>query len=336
MALILRFFIALCFLLCCYALPDRALELGMERSWTAPMPTQEERSQGADYIRRQWKLSSSFFFGSEDVGFTADPITGNASESVMSVFYSKGSFTPSGSIKTDGKLGGCIFYSEPFGKQTFEKVLLSYDLAFASNFEWVRGGKLPGLFGGHPTAECSGGDSADGSNCFSLRPMWRARGQGEMYAYILTSPQFCDSKKSIQCRNNYGASLSRGSMKFQVNTWSKIEIFSQVNSPPTESNGVLRVWKDNQLIMNYEALNYRTVDALAFTSIYFNTFFGGNSQGFASNADTHTYFKNLQFSVGKQAAPVTSIPDSRASALMVFWTVPLVTLLIVCLLIRKE
>jgi hypothetical protein len=38
----------------------------------------------------------------------------------------------------------------------FESMMLSYELAFDSNFNWVQGGKLPGLRGGADVNDCSG------------------------------------------------------------------------------------------------------------------------------------------------------------------------------------
>ena len=48
-------------------------------------------------------------------------------------------------------------------------VSLSYSVFFPADFDFVLGGKLPGLNGGH--GGCSGGKSAD--SCFSTRLMVR-------------------------------------------------------------------------------------------------------------------------------------------------------------------
>jgi hypothetical protein len=58
-------------------------------------------------------------------------------------------------------------------------MMVSYELAFDSNFDWVKGGKLPGLRGGLNSTGCSGGNQADGLSCFSTRLMWRRDGEGE-------------------------------------------------------------------------------------------------------------------------------------------------------------
>ena len=58
-------------------------------------------------------------------------------------------------------------------------MLLSYEVAFEANFDWVKGGKLPGLRGGLATSGCSGGSKSNGGSCFSSRVMWRQNGAGE-------------------------------------------------------------------------------------------------------------------------------------------------------------
>lgn len=55
---------------------------------------------------------------------------------------------------------------------------LRYYVRFSEGFDFVKGGKLPGLFGGA---------IPDGTNGFSVRYMWRTNGDGEAYAHLPTS-----------------------------------------------------------------------------------------------------------------------------------------------------
>ncbi|KAG6375847.1 hypothetical protein JVT61DRAFT_2706 [Boletus reticuloceps] len=73
--------------------------------------------------------------------------------------------------------GGADFYATPLNLAGARNVTLEYSVFFPANFNWVKGGKLPGLFGGH--TGCSGGASAQ--DCFSTRLMWRPHGVGELY-----------------------------------------------------------------------------------------------------------------------------------------------------------
>ena len=58
--------------------------------------------------------------------------------------------------------------------------ILFVQIMFGSGFDFVKGGKLPGLFGGG--VSCSGG--AESEECFSTRFMWRRDGEGEVYGYL--------------------------------------------------------------------------------------------------------------------------------------------------------
>ena len=87
---------------------------------------------------------------------------------------------PAGSINPGNKpQGGSDFYAVP-GQLPFRSannVTLQYSIFFPADFQWVQGGKLPGIYGGHEG--CSGGN--DAKSCFSTRLMWRRGGAGELY-----------------------------------------------------------------------------------------------------------------------------------------------------------
>lgn len=100
----------------------------------------------------------------------------NAS-TMLQLFYPKDSVNPSGRPQ-----GGSEFYAAPLDLRSARNVTFAYSVFFPSDFEWVKGGKLPGLYGGH--TRCSGGNAA--LDCFSTRLMWRAGGAGELY---LVKPQ---------------------------------------------------------------------------------------------------------------------------------------------------
>ena len=92
--------------------------------------------------------------------------------SILQLSYPAGSVDPK-----HLPLGGAEFYATPLDISDALNVTLEYCVFFPVGFNWVRGGKLPGLYGGH--TECSGGN--DALQCFSTRLMWRANGAGELY-----------------------------------------------------------------------------------------------------------------------------------------------------------
>lgn len=92
--------------------------------------------------------------------------------SILRVLYPEGSINPASRPQ-----GGAQFYANPLDITQARSVTLEYDVYFPADFEFVLGGKLPGLFGGKES--CSGGDAA--LDCFSTRLMWREEGAGELY-----------------------------------------------------------------------------------------------------------------------------------------------------------
>lgn len=147
-----------------------------------PFPTATLTSNGTqDVIKASWGVSKGRIQnGATDLLFVDDPfpqspVPGTTAPSgpVLQVTY------PAGSFSHD--TGGAQFYSlwNTSDGSTFNSVLLTYEVAFDADFDWVKGGKLPGLRGGPDVDGCSGGDAALGQNCFSSRLMWRASGAGE-------------------------------------------------------------------------------------------------------------------------------------------------------------
>jgi hypothetical protein len=101
--------------------------------------------------------------------------------SMLQLLYPAGSVNPGNRPQ-----GGAEFYAAPLNLARASNITLEYDVFFPADFDFVRGGKLPGLFGGHET--CSGGD--DALDCFSTRLMWRSGGKGELYLVRFSLPLF--------------------------------------------------------------------------------------------------------------------------------------------------
>ena len=81
------------------------------------------------------------------------------------------------STPQDGHKVAHEFYAKPLDISSANNATLEYKVFFPGDFDWVKGSKLPGLYGGH--TRCSGGNPA--LDCFSTRLMWRAGGAGELY-----------------------------------------------------------------------------------------------------------------------------------------------------------
>lgn len=98
--------------------------------------------------------------------------TWDNSSSALQLLYPENSINPASKPQ-----GGAEFYATPLDLSSAKNVSLEYSVFFPADYDWVKGGKLPGLYGGH--TGCSGGNNA--LTCFSTRLMWRSEGLGELY-----------------------------------------------------------------------------------------------------------------------------------------------------------
>jgi hypothetical protein len=131
------------------AAADAAASLASQYSLTTstsfPTPTTTLSSGDTqDLLRQGWGLThGSIQQGGADLSFVSDPFpssapsSSNASSPVLRVTYPAGSFSH--------QTGGAQFINLWNNSTPLDSMILSYELAFDESFDWVKGGKLPGL-----------------------------------------------------------------------------------------------------------------------------------------------------------------------------------------------
>ena len=171
-----------------------AAQYTLGTSTTLPFPTSTQTSPDTQKLLvSQWGLNKAHIQdGPDNLAFVQDPfpskppqgVSDPGSGPVLQVTYAEGSFSHD--------TGGTQFYSlwNTTDGSAFNSMMVSYELAFDEGFDWVKGGKLPGLRGGLNSTGCSGGNKADGLECFSSRLMWRKSGAGEGKERVLSSDGF--------------------------------------------------------------------------------------------------------------------------------------------------
>ena len=155
---------------------------------------------------------------------------------------------------------------------TYDQLFLSYWLRFDEGFDFVKGGKLPGLMGG--TAN-TGGDKPDGTDGFTARMMWRADGKVVQYVYHPDQP------------NSYGEDFEwneGGQRYFVPGQWHNVEHRVVMNTPG-QYDGIVEGWFDGELALHIDGLRFRTADAFSIDGLYFSTFFGGSGSDWAPTKD---------------------------------------------------
>lgn len=162
--------------------PDIASQYSLSTSTSLPFPSATQpNSNTQNTLANGWSLSKGRIQqGTDNVAFVSDPFPNyqlpsstsfpSPSGPVLQVTYAKSG--------AGSQASGTQFYSlwNSTG-DPFKTMLLTYEVAFDSTFDWVKGGKLPGLRGGADNT-CDGGSASDGT-CFSTRVMWRKSGNGE-------------------------------------------------------------------------------------------------------------------------------------------------------------
>ncbi|CAE6426334.1 unnamed protein product [Rhizoctonia solani] len=185
-------------------------------------------------------------------------------KAAMEVFFGKGSYA-----FASGIAGGISFYAYgPSDLSSGNEFTLGYSIFFESGFDFVHGGKLPGLYGGtsnDEAASCSGGRHA--ATCFSTRFMWRDQGAAELYVYLPSDPanEFLCNGARIPGRNicgsDYGMSLGRGSFYFQAGQWNYVAQRIKLNTPG-KADGQLQASTDTSpdhkflLAFDFEFISY--------------------------------------------------------------------------------
>ena len=170
--------------------------------------------------------------------------------------------------------------------ESYTSVELSYDVQFEEGFDFVKGGKLPGLFGGEGN---TGGGIPTGMDGFSARMMWRGNGRVVQYVYYPDQPEHFGHDMP------WTDPATGEDLIFTPGTWHNVVHQLKLNAPG-ERNGVLRTYFDGQLALEVQGLRFRDTTDFAIDGMYFSTFFGGGSDSWSTTTDETIYFDNFRIS----------------------------------------
>ena len=164
----------------------------------------------------------------------------------------------------------------------FEELYVSYRVRFENGFDFVKGGKLPGLIGG---AGNVGGNRPNGSDGWSGRMMWRRGGDAVQYVYHPDQP------------GTYGEDF-RWERRFEPGRWHTVEHRFVMNNPRIH-DGILQAWFDGQEAQYVDDLRFRDVDSFAIDQFYISTFFGGGDITWAPAKDEYILFDDIIISTAR-------------------------------------
>ena len=190
-----------------------------------------------------------------------------------------------------GSAGATAFLSDlQFGvdlSASYEELYVAYDVKFAAGFDFVRGGKLPGLCGYDNTQSTSsgcntGGGFPDGFDGWSARGMWREDGVLENYVYHAGQT------------NYYGDDEYWGAQA-QPGQWHRVQHRVVLNTPGV-ANGILEAWLDGNKVLSDDTYLFRNTANIGINLFYFSTFYGGNDSSWAPSQDQYVFFDNFRIS----------------------------------------
>lgn len=188
----------------------------------------------------------------------------------------------------------------------YEELYLSYRVKFESGFDFVRGGKLPGLAGGSaPT----GSNQATGTNGWSGRYMWRTDFKGvsgvpeQTVAEWISYAKYTDSGADGTGRDSdraYWVESDGSRSVLNSDVWYTLTQRVKMNDPG-QRNGILQIWLDGRLVHDQQDVLFRTANTFSIDKMYFSTFFGGGSS-WRTSKDEIAYFDD--FKIGLTEADV--------------------------------
>jgi hypothetical protein len=195
------------------------------------------------------------------------------SPAFLRVSYPAGSSAPS-----SGLVAGGAQLELPIAAGAADDATLTYKVRFPVGFQWIKGGKLPGLCGGTCN---SGGVDPNGTNGWSERLMWRTAGAAEVYSYSATTV-------------GYGDSLGRGDWYWRADgLWHTVSEHVHLNTPGV-ADGYVDITYDGKVVAHDTGIVFRTVPTLHINALLFSTFYGGHDITWAPTADMYADFADFR------------------------------------------
>ena len=217
-----------------------------------------------EMLRADWGSDASILDGINEGRARIVDQNGNK---VLKVVYPAGQFGP--------RRTGIQFKTlVPSGDDYY----LRYRLKFRSGFNFVRGGKLPGLMGGTAPTDCrTGSESATG---FTSRYMWKRLGAAILYLYW--------GDKTARCGQPFALNV-----RFARDVWYTLTQHVKLNTPGFY-DGVVEVWVNDTEVFRKSNIRFRLAGAgWKITGMYFSTFFGGSDSSWATTKSEAIYFDDF-------------------------------------------
>jgi hypothetical protein len=188
----------------------------------------------------------------------------------MTVSLPKGSAFPQASTSPKG---GMSFPWETRLLRGKTAACLSYSVLVPADFEFGRGGALPGLGGGDAEARTA--------DRFVARTAWRHGGSG---GATLRRQSGGETHSTIADRDGFA---------FPRGRWVRLEQEVVLNTPK-QADGILRVWADGRLAVERSDVTYRLRPEVTLSGVAVDVFYGSEEGGGLAPADAKVSLTPLE------------------------------------------
>jgi hypothetical protein len=206
-----------------------------------------------------------------------------------------------------GLASGAAFRGNPHNVFPADAATLTYSVYFPEGFDFVKGGKLPGMNIG-----CNTEDSATGGewspDCGSFRIMFRERGAAIGYAYFPLAgagqgsfdAQSDAFKEVAKVKGGAGIDLwhsrkDANDMMLKAGEWNTISMSVNLGTAG-EANGSVSV-TTNGVTRSCDGILWRTDPNCKLCALNFVAFFGGGDDEWNSPVDSYCMFKDISLQV---------------------------------------
>lgn len=159
-----------------------------------------------------------------------------------------------------------------------QELFLRYYVRFPADFDFVKGGKLPGFYG----VNVKDGKLAPGDGGFAARLMWRKKGLGGVAAYLPNAP-------------GHLTTIGKNAWTWRPGEWTCVELGLRLNLAG-HSDGALSVWIDGTLVHQEPQVLFRLSERPRVGGVVFSTYFGGGDRSWNPPFDQNAEF--AAFAVG--------------------------------------
>lgn len=231
--------------------------------------TESPHVYGVNDVRTKWNYRYGDVAGIKDGRVSVVPGNEPNRGNVLKIRYEANKY---------GLGAGGVQWRTDLGQH--EELYVSYSVRFENLFNFVRGGKIPGLVGGHTTS----GRKPSGKDFFIGRMTFGDRGKAHQYVYHLNQ------------RNRHGDgfpwNFRQKQRYFIPGQWHRLENRIRMNTPG-KKNGIIQSWFDGELAFEKNDFEFRNDVKLKINQLFFSTFFGGGDIRWATTKEEYAYFDDV-------------------------------------------